>query len=494
MPFRSLWYVILAAGLLVLTPSAEAQVRVDNCRRGTDGHITCTVEEADPLAIGPLHVDNYSKVAINIIEKSPFDTCVLADVKLEEIKTQDPIAAIVQLLAKSATGISFPDKGPSAASMIVAVRGHQNPVVNTPELKLLYDITLLNDFIENKRTESVNSAKELKDAGADAAGLFDDPPRSADEYNRFVNPTVQWLNAILSEPEPSSESEQVQYTILHDRVKAYLTSPPDDSKDSDDTKKKRADTVQEIEVALNNAAGNLDALKASYDMIKAARAEFAKLVAFLDQAKFKTPGAYQAELFLVPNVQTKASTSFSCTNGYTKKVAPSQVPITVLFEGEPHLSVSVGPLLSFVPKRKLGTTQVKTGTDSNGVSTFKTVLAVVDSAPVQIVPLAFLNYRITTLYRPPNPLNRKSVTLHASLGVGVNPNSGSNEVEFFVGPAVAYKNYLFQFGDHIGRYQDGFTGGFQIGDTVPSNFPSSLPIHRVYRHGFGLALSYRLPI
>src|SRR5687767_14283144 len=59
------------------------------------GRIICPVAENDPYPLGPLRIPNSTKVVIRVTQKSPFDDCSLAEIKLTEIKESDPIVTIL---------------------------------------------------------------------------------------------------------------------------------------------------------------------------------------------------------------------------------------------------------------------------------------------------------------------------------------------------------------------------------------------------------------
>jgi len=454
--------------------------------------IVCSVKENSPQAIGPLQVPNSSVVVIRVTNKSPFDDCTLGDIKTAEIKPPDPIVTILQLLTKGISGAALPSsfKDPGET-----VRG-KPPADRTAADNLYMDLKKMQKTIEDEIADAGKLISKNVAAVQNADKLFSNPPRTRGDYDASatadrvsVGDLRQSLNDLLVEGEPSVESETLHLGILRDRLKDIL------SKVAQGTD---IDTIPADEALFDNVSGKIAALKANYDAVSAAHTQFRGLLTFFDQvdALVKAAGKnpFEKDVPILPFVQQTATTSVSCSNGFSKKATSPQIPVTVMYQKDPRLSVSVGPLLSTIEKQKLGTTAISTGVDSSGKPTFKSVFAVVDHAPVQVVPFAFLNYRLHDFSDKKNPAKKKSISLNASLGVGVNPNSGTNEPEFFVGPSIGFKKLMVQFGDHIGRFQEGFTGGFNIGDTVPANFPSTLPIHKVYRNGFGIALSYRLPL
>lgn len=108
--------VTISSGLMVGLGDAQTTCKSEG------GRIICLANESDPKAVGPLHVPNESKIILRIPDKSPFDDCTLAEVKLTEIKESDPIVTILQLLTKAATGAAIPG-GASALSSQIKSKG-----------------------------------------------------------------------------------------------------------------------------------------------------------------------------------------------------------------------------------------------------------------------------------------------------------------------------------------------------------------------------------
>jgi hypothetical protein len=439
--------------------------------------IVCTIKENSTDIIGPVEVPNASKVVIKVIEKSPFDECSLGEIKLTEIKEPDAISAILQILAK-ASGFSIPTGGAKYTTTTAeALPASANKDLRLELLDWRKALQDRNDSMETK----INVAGDLA-RRVDA--LFNSPPRTVGDYNTAVLGLETALKDVIGDGEPSLESEQLRYPLVKERLKVLITPGIVDP------------ILAAAAAELNNVAGLIAALKANAEALIAARAQMRVILAYLKQIANAAANGnpFQQEFALLGYTQKAAETSISCTNTFTKKVTFAKLPVTILYKNDPAFSVSAGILLSTTAKQKLGIVPQKTGVDANGVPTFKNVFGVVDHARVQIAPFSFLNYRLFYFGKRSNRLAKPKYSFNLSAGIGVNPNSGSNEVEYFFGPAIGIKNYMIQFGDHIGRFQNGLNGGFVLGDTVPANFPSTLPINKVYKHGFGIAISYRLPL
>ncbi|MFM9903652.1 MAG: hypothetical protein ACKVQJ_03665 [Pyrinomonadaceae bacterium] len=439
--------------------------------------IVCTIKENAPEIIGPFEVPNTSKVTIKVIEKSPFDDCSLGEIKLTDIKESDAIAAILKILAK-ASGFSIPDGMSDLAN---------DKIPTDPTGDLLNELKLWRRDLTDKNNAAKGTIKAAADLAHKLDDLFAKPPRNRNDYVASFGVIKPLLETALSGGEPTTEPEEVRYPLVRERYKVLVTTgvPASDQP-----------ALAEAGRVLDDVAGLIASLKINTSALVAARVEMRTVRVYLNQVEYAVQNGnpFEKEFVLLGYTQKAAETSITCTNTFTKNVTLSKLPVTVLYKNDPALSVSVGILLSTTAKQKLGIVPQRTGVDSNGVPTFKNVFGVADHARVQIVPFSFINYRLFYFGAKSEPLAKPKYSLSLSAGVGVNPNSGSNEVEYFFGPALGIKNYLIQFGDHIGRFQKGLNGGFVLGDTVPANFPSTLPINKVYKHGFGIAISYRLPL
>jgi hypothetical protein len=469
----------LVIATLILTAYAGTTVFGQDpiCKSSEGGRIVCTTSEKVPTNIGPVQASNSSRVSVHITEKSPFDDCSFGQITFAPINEADPIKAILQALAK-ASGFSIP----GTASLMVS----NTKVNDSPAGNLLNELLIWGAVLDGQNQAAQTKVDNANILARKVDDWFASPPRNASDFNAKFAEIRPLLEAAINGAEPSIDAEQIKYAAAKDRYQKLVAAgvPAKDQA-----------ALDAAGSALDDIAGLIAALKANSDALTAARVAMRSLRVFLNQRNdvVQKGSGFDAELFLPVARQSSAKTTITCTNAYTKIVVIDKLPVEIDFEKDSDLTVSAGILLSTTPKQKLGIVPQKTGVDANGVPTFKNVFGVVDRARTQIVPFSFLNYRLP-FFKGSDPMNRPPVSLHLSLGVGVNSNSGSNEVEYFAGAAFGFKKYLVQFGDHIGRFQKGLNGGFALGDTVPANFPSALPINKVYKHCFGIAISYKLPL
>src|SRR5262249_3777940 len=152
----------------------------DNCV-AENNKIVCSIKESEPKALGPIQVPNFSKVTIRVTEKSPFDDCALAEVKLTEIKVADPITTILGLLTKAATGAPLPASVTTTAEAIP---------LQTPEAKLLEDLLDLRKLLQEKLDASGTAISNQRELARQVDEFFSSPPRSKDQYESSSFPSL----------------------------------------------------------------------------------------------------------------------------------------------------------------------------------------------------------------------------------------------------------------------------------------------------------------
>jgi hypothetical protein len=160
----------------------------------------------------------------------------------------------------------------------------------------------------------------------------------------------------------------------------------------------------------------------------------------------------------------------------------------VLYQNVPRVSVSAGLLTTFLQKTIIGIQGVA-GPSNTSVNYFK----VTDSSRAQVFPMAFFNLRtfgplLTTW--PGQPENELVIANSVSAGIGINPNTGTNQAEFFLGDAISFGRAYVHLGAHFGRTES-LGGGFQLNTPSPTGLTSA-PINWNYHVAFSVGLSVRL--
>ena len=132
----------------------------------------------------------------------------------------------------------------------------------------------------------------------------------------------------------------------------------------------------------------------------------------------------------------------------------------------------------------------------NPTPTAPTVLAVTSSSSFQAIPAAFAEYHPINEPCPWTAAgSRHSLIAVCSLGVAggilINPNNGTTTAEFFEGVSFGLQRVALMIGNHTGRFQQ-FTGGYSIGQTVPSG--TVPPTSRMWTNHIAFGITYRIPL
>lgn len=195
--------------------------------------------------------------------------------------------------------------------------------------------------------------------------------------------------------------------------------------------------------------------------------------------------------------------TISCTSTIMTAMATTNtINYTILYQNVPALTVSTGILTSFLREYEYGVVS-KLDANSEDLTatppdpgTFTNYFEQTENARVQVFPMAFVNYRV---FKPwlkswwAEPNSELAITTNLSGGIGVNPNTGTNQVEYFGGGAIGFSRAMVHFGEHWGR-QESLGGGYTVGNPVPTGWSSSntVPIDWTYKHHFTLGFSVRI--
>jgi hypothetical protein len=196
------------------------------------------------------------------------------------------------------------------------------------------------------------------------------------------------------------------------------------------------------------------------------------------------------DITLGPDYGATDTGTITCTlNATPAQPTTDAINYSVLYQNVPALTASVGLLTTFQAKNVIGTTQ-----RLNPDGSVSTLFAITDHAAAQVFPMAFVNYRLW----PPvlktwwgQPESELVITNSISGGIGINPNTGTNQPEFFLGDAIGFNRVLIHLGAHFGRTEN-LGGGFQLNTVVPTGFTGSPPINWSYHPAFSIGFSVRL--
>ena len=116
---------------------------------------------------------------------------------------------------------------------------------------------------------------------------------------------------------------------------------------------------------------------------------------------------------------------------------------TILYQSVPLVSASAGLLTTFLQMNVYGITQEAQSTSSSNLTSTSavTAIALTNSARASVFPMAYFNVRTgaPALKRWwGQPYNELVIAHHLSAGIGLNPNTGTTQVEFFAGDAISF--------------------------------------------------------
>ena len=412
------------------------------------------------------------------VEKRPNETCAL-ETQREELKPgPEPLSNFIAALARAVGLAGTPEL--SACKDVPTADQVPNLAVAKQVERRLAVVELLTETL---RTDAESQLKEFVDAGPllDILTICRRPKEtdlasecaSEGSYKTAAEKFSQKLSGAIGLPLPSTDGAETQLSHINDLLKETQKIDP-------------APADAEIFFAwLESAysrvtcrAAEVRRIKDLRDQVAALRDPAGKVLQKISQLEIKT----LQNLPLPADKNSKVTGKLVCRNVFTDAATISPVPLTITYEGLPRLSVTAGVLYSTLDKRKIGTEPVQTGE-----TTFRTEVTESRSSS-QLIPFSFLDVRLADF-----KLGKSTVVFGLGLGVGVNSNNGSKEVEYFLGPSLAIKNIHLHVGLHHGRLAEP-SGGYEVGETVPSEKFPGVPVARRGKDEFAIGISYRLPL
>jgi hypothetical protein len=237
--------------------------------------------------------------------------------------------------------------------------------------------------------------------------------------------------------------------------------------------------------ALESAQG---ALKTNYATLLRADADYRRR---LDQHVILHPdGVLIQKIDVGTDRKATSPGSISCVSDIDGKTpTTTNINYSLLYQDVPRWTASVGFLVTSQEK-KIIDIATQTGSDpSSPTQVFQTT----DRAPVQVLPMVYVNYRFlryASTHYGKGKEDELIWTAHVSGGFGVNPNTGTNQPEAFLGLALGLNRFLIHPGVHFGRTES-LGGGFALNSTVPSGITKA-PITFSYHPAFSVGFSVRV--
>ena len=273
------------------------------------------------------------------------------------------------------------------------------------------------------------------------------------------------------------------------------------------------DSVAALTTSADQASALLSILQDNFKVLQTAQAAVATSVAALDKigtdfearSTGKDPviqldrntGTYMQTIVLPADNEATDTGTVTCSTDTTPAIPTTDaLSYTILYQSVPLVSASAGLLTTFLQMNVYGITQEAQSTSGSNLTSTSavTAIALTNSARASVFPMAYFNVRtgapaLKTWWG--QPYNELVIAHHLSAGIGLNPNSGTTQVEFFAGDAISFSRVFIHAGAHFGRTRS-LADGFNLGP-VPTGFMgSSAPITWSYHPAFSIGLSVRV--
>lgn len=513
------------------------------CYGGTDKDDTCLVKPGGTTILVPLQnapksfepqcqparirVTDRTKAKIRLTGLSPLDVCTLSSKPQTVTTVVNPLEAIINAVTGlKAFGIgALPQPAPAAAQVATAPAGETGEMRPTAQAEAP---ETSQDAFKRLRPMLQSLSEKVQ---TEASQVFLKQQEWLVKYQKDVENIAKYV---------AQDYRGIAYSNFHPRdddklddVRRHVTLPDTKGPNPLPTETDYAhlqalvDQMSDLQKVLTETCSslakgrcepsNLDAIETPLDSAKAFLAVAQDNLKTLQTAQAAVVTAYTAlvkvyddyvlrketlhivdldpptaslyqDIYLGPDYGATDTGSISCVNDAAPTQATTDaIAVSLLYQNVPRVTVSAGLLTTFQPKRIIGVQEVA-GSSNAPTNYFK----VTDSSRAQVFPMAFVNlrtpgYALTTW--PGQPENELVIANSVSAGIGINPNTGTNQAEFFVGDAVSFGRVYIHAGAHIGRTES-LGGGFQL--NTPTNGVTSAPINWNYHVAFSIGLSVRL--
>jgi hypothetical protein len=498
--------------VVVLAPSNSAYAQ--GACETVDQVKTCTIElQIAPNNMEPkdeptrIRVDDRSKVRLVLKNLSPLDVCSLSGRTVTPTPETNPLEQLVKSIA-GLGGMGF-GVAQSNTSEIHAMRSRiSGPPASDPDYVSFLDLA---KQFSAEADNAIVKQKALRDTlQKDLNSLVEylAADYRADQWKNFDPASAPVLVSVRSDQylQPGWLTDEASAQVSLDQMTKLgetLHKRYDDKAKGGD--KNAIEILLNVDTALAYGkavsavlSDNDTTLKATQSIL---RTNYTASLKVYDDFKRRqnqklvtvsNDGSYLSQSFNLGTDRKATITGvLSCVSD-ADSTKPTTDPInySILYQNVPVMSASAGFLTTFQEKRVIGTTMVA----ANNATGFNTIFAVTDSSRAQVFPMGYFNVRMlptkTTNWfrRPEDELN---VTTNLSAGLGVNPNSGTNQPEFFLGLGFGFNRLMIHPGLHFGRTQS-LGGGFTLNTTVPTGFSGPVPINWSYHPAFSIGFSVRV--
>ncbi len=186
------------------------------------------------------------------------------------------------------------------------------------------------------------------------------------------------------------------------------------------------------------------------------------------------------------------SGNVTCIDDPTQKPWDQDVPVTIDFEELPRWNAAVGLLVSSLGRLQYDLVptnphQVPATSTTPASFAADTIIGQKARSPVQLVPFTLVNFRTGDFVKW-----NKQFTWGPAFGIGVNPNNGDTQAEYFEGAYLAIGPVSFFAGIHNGRRQR-IQSPFYPNEVVDTAI-LTVPLTHVWWNQPAIGISYQLPL
>jgi len=474
-------------------PSSQSSDLPPDCKTAKWGEpCTIRINRAKLTAPGTVLVASGTQVTIVVYNKSPFESAKFNSNRVEV----PPPPGVADVLKDLIGGLLIPNVSRLTLASRALTESSESIAQNKakPETVARFQsgseeyqvIGLLNAIASDKsgnqakikavfdRYDGLNKQiSDFFDGSSDYCTQGIDSPEPVTFFKTQLATISTKIEALKSESLVSLEGDEANFAIAKKLLEKVVTRAPFDT-----------EFAVESASMVNQVSGLLQLYKEAITNLNEARKGFIQLGGTLktfDGAKCTQ------KIAVVADRQANITGNVVFTNQLTNKESPQQLYTKVAFRDLPRASLSVGVLISTLEKRTFNAASVFDGAGATSTDPVKVRLEIRGEASrPQVIPFSFANIRLTQ-WR----VRDGFYTFNLTPGIGVNPNGGTNEVEFALGASLGINNVYLFGGFHFGR-EANLINGFSIGDRVPNSFVP--PVGRDWKTNFGFGVSYRVPL
>jgi hypothetical protein len=469
------------------SPAVKAEGKIlDECDAVDRSDECYVLVDASSKEAKAVLVHNLAHVKI-VVQGEPFATCSISGENRAAEKQETPFASVITSVG--GLGLTFPFavmNAPlsGAASANLKAEIHIRGLKESPTLAVAAPDDERNGISSALDRavaieERINSAlKQIQKKYEETSKAANDELavtfKTDDELKIHVKNAASLLSGELDSADSIVSLYQLleQLRALNRRVRVYEDTHPNANQD----------WLAQVEMRMDQLNSAKERLQETEKLLSSARDGLRGLRDYLAPNKF----SLQQEIALVPDQNSSTTGNLTCVDDQSKASWGQDVPLSITYDELPRWSFSAGVLFSSLGRLQYGIRPQAT-TPPVSPQTATNVINKTDRSSFQIIPFSFMNYRLKDWV-----WKEHQFTFGVAGGLGVNPNNGDNQAEFFEGGSLSIGSVSFYLGCHNGRRQR-LGNGFTLNETVDPAV-TNLPINHIWWNQPAIGVSYRIPL